>query len=117
MRSGVWLLLFGLASPVGACSGGYPLPATRCDEWCDATKGMSCASYYQPASCVSECEQGNLDADECRTEFDAVVACFRTTPRAAKQLCAYDGQPNACGVQADALTGCVSDLFVKQYGR
>ena len=117
MRLGVWLMSFGLAATVGACSGGYPLPPTRCDDWCDATKGMSCVDYYQPANCVSQCEQSNLDADECRTAFDAVITCFRTTPRAAKQLCADDGLPNPCGAQADALSGCVSALFVKQYGR
>jgi hypothetical protein len=89
MRSGVWLVVaLGVASSVPACSGGYPLPPTRCDEWCDATKGESCPDYYSPASCVSQCEQEDRDRDSCAAALDAVIACYRKTPSAAQARCA-----------------------------
>ncbi len=111
-----WLgLALGLAA--GACSGGYPLPPTRCDEWCDVTKGMTCRTYYQPASCVSQCEQAQFDAKECDAELDAILTCFRTTPRATNQLCVYDGTVNACEPQFEALTVCVGYLKINNLDR
>ncbi len=120
MRLGAWLVLFGLASPVGACSGGYPLPPTRCDEWCDATNGMMCEDFYQPASCVSQCEQGQFGAPECSVQLDAVLACFRASPRAKKQLCGFptvEGLPNDCQAQSGALGECVGFLLSNNFQR
>jgi hypothetical protein len=117
MRLGAWLMRFGLASAVSGCSGGYPLPPTRCDEWCDATKGLSCADYYQPAGCVSQCERSKVGIVECSAELDAVVTCFRTTPRASMQLCSFDNQPNACAAQNTGLENCVSDHVLDEYNR
>jgi hypothetical protein len=114
MRLGAWLALglgLALACGVGACSGGYPLPPTRCDDWCDATKGGQCEEWYQPASCVSECEESDTDGDACRAEFDASVRCFRESPVAVKQLCSYDNDVHDCQIEAQALSVCVYSRF------
>jgi hypothetical protein len=113
MRFGVSLARLGLglgvvfAFGVGACSGGYPLPPTRCDDWCDATKGGECEEWYQPASCVSQCEQSNSDREACRAQFDASVSCFRQSPVALKQLCTYDNNVHDCQAELQALSMCV----------
>ena len=118
MRSGVWLALtFGCAVALGACSGGYPLPPTRCDEWCDATKGGQCERYYQPASCVLSCEQSNTDTEACRVQFDAVIACFRRHPEAVEDQCSFysyydQSHPRLCGSESDALGICVGSQFL-----
>jgi hypothetical protein len=129
MRSGAWLALLGLAlgPAAGACSGGYPLPPTRCDDWCDVTKAMQCEDYYEPAGCVSQCEQGHLSAEECRPQMDAVLSCFRATPGATKQLCVYTPisydnvgappMPYACQLEAAALTECVGFLLNNNFQR
>lgn len=108
MRSGAWLVVGGLALtlPIEGCSGGYPLPPTRCDEWCDATKGGYCQDYYLPASCVVECEQAHLSHEACKDQFDLALSCFRSSPRALKQRCVYDNQPDDCESEAQALTVC-----------
>jgi len=111
MRLGAWLALLGLALPVGACSGSYPLPPTRCDEYCDATKGGGCADYYNPAACVSACEQSNTDAEECRAQFDLVVSCLHTHPNAPQQRCVYNGLPDDCDNEAQSLLTCVGSQY------
>lgn len=110
MRVGRWLTLVSLAValPAPACSGDYPLPPTRCDEFCDVTKGGFCQEYYNPASCVANCESANTDAEGCRTAFDAVLSCFRTHPRALAQRCAYDSVPDDCESELTVLFACVS---------
>ena len=111
MRAGTWLALISLAVtlPTLACSGGYPLPPTRCDEFCDVTKGGFCQDYYNPASCVANCESSETDAEACRTLFDATLSCFRSSPRALPQRCAYDDQTDDCSVELALLLNCVSD--------
>lgn len=108
MRLGSWLTLVGLAValPTPACSGGYPLPPTRCDEFCDVTKGEFCQDYYNPASCVAECESSDLDREICRGAFDEVLSCFRSSPRALEQRCAYDNVPDDCANEQQALGLC-----------
>ena len=86
-RAAGLVLLLGYLLCGGACSGGYPLPPTRCDEFCDATKGFECEDYYEPAACVSQCEQDDTAAEACRPQFDAAVSCFRKTPGAVAALC------------------------------
>jgi hypothetical protein len=96
-----WLGLAG-------CSGDYPLPPTRCDEWCDATKGRTCPKYYNPASCVSQCERASLDMDVCREQFDAVLACYRSSTTALEQACNYDFGQQGCSAETGALDTCVA---------
>ena len=103
---GLWLLSMALLLPVQACSGGYPLPPTPCDEWCDATKGGICQEYYQPAGCVAECERSGIDLEGCRPELDAVISCFRQSPNALEQRCVYDNTPDDCKAEADWLGVC-----------
>jgi hypothetical protein len=111
MRAGRWFALvsLALALPAPACSGGYPLPPTRCDEFCDATKGGFCPDWYSPASCVANCESSETDAERCRVLFDATVSCFRTSPRALQQRCVYDNSPDDCEDELRLLLTCVSD--------
>lgn len=101
-----------LALPTHACSGGYPLPPTRCDEFCDATKGGFCPDYYGPANCVANCESSNTDAEACRVPFDATISCFRKSPSAIAQRCVYDNLPDDCENEYQALMSCVG----AQYG-
>lgn len=119
MRAGSWLALMGLALalPTPACSGGYPLPPTRCDEFCDATKGGFCQEYYGPANCVAQCESSNTDSEACRVPFDATVACFRTSPHALKQRCAYDNLPDDCEGEQQLLMACVGAQYGLQANR
>jgi len=110
MRSGTSLVLVGfwLALPVPACSGGYPLSPTKCDEWCDATKAGICKDYYDPSACVATCESENLDAEPCLVPFDAVVKCFVNSPNALRQRCVWDEQSDDCEVEVQALGLCLS---------
>lgn len=110
MRAVKWLALMSLALalPMPACSGDYPLPPTRCDEYCDVTKGGFCQDSYQPASCVAQCESGDLDGEICREPFDAVLSCFRASPRALPQRCAYDNVPDDCASEQEMLGLCAT---------
>jgi hypothetical protein len=94
MRSGAWLwaiLAVPAALLAGACSGGYPLEPTQCDDWCDATRGAwECGGEYDPAGCVSQCEAQQLDNPACGAQYDAAVHCYRTTPGATDPACRYD---------------------------
>lgn len=127
MRSGVWLWALVALALTPSCSGGYPLPPTRCDDWCDATKGQMC-EYYSPASCVSQCEQQDFDLPACASQFDAVLHCFKTTPGAAADQCVYHPyNPNdvnnpyaktLCQDQNYALSDCVAlNLYGSQSGQ
>jgi hypothetical protein len=112
MRLGVWLLIgVGALSTASACSGGYPLPPTRCDQWCDATKGEQCPEYYDPAGCVSDCEREDRGRDSCAAELDAVIACFRNTPRAAEARCNYSVQMFPCATETVAHYNCLNPPY------
>lgn len=116
MRSGAWSLVIGLGLtlPVAGCSGGYPLPPTRCDEWCHTTKGAvggSCPDYYNPSSCVASCEQAEIDSEACRAEFDAVLGCYRGSPNVLKQHCYYDTVPKDCDSEEQRLLTCAGQYF------
>ena len=101
------MALLGFTLPLGSCSGGYPLPPTRCDEWCDVTRGGMCEEHYNPASCVVQCEQVKVDTDSCNAELDATLACFRASPNAVEQRCVYDPAPNDCENEEQLLLDCV----------
>jgi hypothetical protein len=98
----------GLSLALGACSGGYPLPPTRCDEWCDATKGGNCVEYYNPAGCVSSCETAGMSQPACATQLDAMIACYRKNPGAAQQLCDYGINGLPCQNEISELGVCAS---------
>lgn len=110
MRSGGWLVLVNvlLALPLPACSGDYPLPPSKCDQWCDATKAGICSDYYDPAACVAACEDENLDTGPCLVPFDAVVKCFSNSPNALRQRCVWDEQSDDCEAEVQALSECAS---------
>jgi hypothetical protein len=123
MRSGAWLWVI-LPVPAallsGACSGGYPLEPTRCDDWCDATEGSWewCGNEYDPAGCVSQCEAQQLDRQECSVLFDEAVHCYRTVPGATSSVCSYDPLTymvvRPCQEETTLLMNC-SGAFL-QYG-
>ena len=102
------MVLLGLTLPVGSCSGGYPLPPTRCDEWCDVTKGATCEEYYDPAGCVIRCEEVDLGTERCSAQLDATLSCFRSIRNATEQRCVYDAVPDDCENEVQLLMGCVS---------
>ncbi len=110
------LLASALGLGAGACSGGYPLPPTRCDDYCEATHGMQCEDGYQPANCVSLCEQGHLASEACDEPLQALLKCFRTTPGVLEQLCVYDGRANLCQQQRDAMGICVGATYFGGFG-
>jgi hypothetical protein len=94
---------------LGACSGGYPLAPTRCDEFCDATKGDSCPEFYDPAGCVSNCERSHTAPAQCRAELDGVIACFHAHPEALEQRCSYIyGATPACSAEVYSLSACAN---------
>jgi hypothetical protein len=113
MRSGAWLVVCGLALalPLEGCSGGYPLPPTKCDEWCKVTRGAECKDFYNPASCVANCEESNLSVAECSDQFEATLACFRRSPNALIQRCVYDNQPDDCSNEVQLLSTCSGGTF------
>ena len=118
-RAAGLVLLFGWLLCGGACSGGYPLPPTRCDEFCDATKGFECEQFYGPAACVAQCEQNHTDTEACRPQFDAVVSCFRNKPGAVDALCVFSSDAffsAPCRVEQDALSSCTSSNLFEQSG-
>jgi hypothetical protein len=117
MRVGVTLsVTLGLlaSAAAAACSGGYPLPPTRCDEWCDATKGGSCEAYYSPAGCVSGCEASHVGDDACVPAFDAVISCYKQHPDAVDDQCRgfIPGQPVQCITEKEQLSGCIEFQYL-----
>jgi len=101
------LLLAANALPLGACSGGYSLPPTRCDEWCNATKNFTCEEDYDPAGCVTACAEILLGpkGGPCEPEFEAMIACYRAEPRVATSSCHYLKR-DVCQVPAGQLGIC-----------
>jgi hypothetical protein len=93
-----------------ACAGDYPLPPTRCDQWCDATRGGNCyESSYDPAGCVASCERGMIAEQTCAAELDASIACYRAHPEAAAEKCRFS-PAGACVAADQALATCASHL-------
>lgn len=116
VRLGVALVLSCFASlslgALPACSGGYPLPPTKCDEYCDATKGMMCDEYYEPAGCVLSCEQGELDDPACSKELDDLIACYRQNPALTKQCDWYGDENRACNTEWMLHSTCVAAQYL-----
>jgi hypothetical protein len=110
MRLGVWLVAgVGVVIAASGCSGGYPLAPTACDEWGHATKGEECPDYYNPSSCVSNCESRSKDLEDCRKELDAEIACFQATPGAAEARCGFWSSTTVpCALESSNLAVCLT---------
>jgi hypothetical protein len=114
MRSGAWLWAIAAVAAAllsGACSGGYPLEPTRCDDWCDATQGVwewSCGNEYDPAGCVSQCEAQRLGRKECSPYYESAVQCYRTTPGATDPVCYFGVDATGMPVQRP----CASEVLM-----
>ena len=75
MSGGIALgLLLAFFACVG-CQGGYPITATQCDQWCNATQSFSCHPV-DPAGCVLTCSRQGGDAPACHAELDALLTCL-----------------------------------------
>jgi hypothetical protein len=61
----------------GACDTTYPLPATPCDDHCNAVQRGNC-SDDDPAACVRDCEQANagVAGPDCAKSSAAVDDCL-----------------------------------------
>lgn len=115
MRSSTFGLLALVSwSSIGACSGGYPLPPTPCDEYCNATYGDSCPEFYDPAGCVSFCEQSRLAPASCRSELDQVIACYNSHPEVLAAFCSFSEPSYACTDARLALYCCATPDVVGQ---
>jgi hypothetical protein len=108
MWSGAYrALAFAAWVTLSACSGGYPLPPTRCDELCEATKGDTCQEFYDPAGCVAGCERGKDAPAECRAQLDVVIGCFHEHPEALEERCSFNlAAPPACTDERTQLVAC-----------
>lgn len=113
MRPRAWLgswLSLALTFASMSCSGGYPLPPTRCDDWCNATQGMGCEADYDPASCVAACERTPFavgsQVEDCAAPFDAAVACLRAAPRNVSGDCEHL-DPSSCYTEQLRLGLCL----------
>jgi hypothetical protein len=108
LTAGTWLL---------ACSGGYPLAPTACDNYCHSTKDLQCA-FYDPSGCVSQCERDLKGDAACREQLSAVLSCFETNDAAARRCRAYASYPPnmADAVLCEAVIGeleiCSSSLRI-----
>lgn len=112
MRLGAWLS-GGALLAAGACSGGYPLPPTPCDDLCDASQGTWSGTCweYEPAQCVAQCESQGLYEEPCRPLFDALVTCHRSEPSANRGDCSSgfgSGETRPCHDELSSLLTCVS---------
>lgn len=108
-RGGALALALGLLLPLG-CAGGYPLPPTRCDDWCNVTRGLdACGGDYDPAGCVVACEAQGISAEGCVWAFEPALNCFRENPNAATNFCFYDELATPpCRTEALLLATCAS---------
>lgn len=100
-----------LAVATAACQGEYPIPATDCDRWCDATQGVGRGcGFYDPALCVSECEElGFTHQGACRDLFESALGCFQRNPGATAQQCSFDEViARPCSSEAQAHYDCIS---------
>lgn len=105
-----WLTVLGLALSVlvsGACSGGYPLEPTACDDLCEATRGGLYCSDYEPAACVVACEAQHLGIEPCRAEVQSLLDCYRSSPTAVSDACHYEPIPKGCQIPLMWLQACV----------
>ncbi len=77
--------LIGGALLVAGCQGGYPIPASQCDEWCDAEQASFCTQPYDPAACVLDCHRRGGDASQCHAELETLLTVVRSKSAAELQ--------------------------------
>lgn len=94
-----------------ACSGGYPLAPTPCDDFCNVTQGSLFCSDYDPALCVAQCEAQGLSRPVCYSELETLLDCFRSRPTAISDQCASDpfGGTLGCQLPARWLYACIDE--------
>ena len=104
-KYGAWGLPLALAVLAGGCQDGYPIPATRCDRWCELTRETECGAY-NPATCVSGCETA-FGGEACYAEFDALLLCAERLP-ASERRCNYNnfGTVLECSAPKSDLDAC-----------
>ena len=95
------------------CQDGYPISATRCDEWCDASQALDCGTY-DPAECVVGCETARLGAPECQADLDSALSCLRgkTASELSCETWATSAKGPPCRDERLNLLGCGAG-FVK----
>jgi hypothetical protein len=110
-------LALALSLPsLAACSGDYPLPPTRCDQFCSATKSFACEEDYEPAACVVACERNNPMNEACAAPFEASVACLRVAPRSSSFGCRY--LPTmSCLPEQTILAECLAPYAAREANR
>lgn len=88
------------------CQGGYPIPATRCDEWCDQTRRIDCEPY-DPAECVLDCESSGVGSAACADLLNQTLSCLRSKSD-AELSCENLLQrgPKPCGL--DDIAACAT---------
>ena len=101
--------LFG-ATLVGlclSCQDSYPISATACDEWCEASQALECGNY-DPAACVAGCELAHYDSPACRAQLRPAISCLRTkTPtELACTTWNFNPQDEPCFSEVSALVSC-----------
>jgi hypothetical protein len=103
-------LLLGCIGCIG-CQDGYPIPATRCDRWCDAGQLTFCDGY-DPADCVLTCSQRYGDTDECGSELEELIACVKRTP-AQELVCRYGLDVPPCSDENMGFIECGTQVQIR----
>jgi hypothetical protein len=104
------LLVIGNAALCASCQDAYPIAATECDEWCDASHLLACGSY-NPADCVALCEQQRLSRADCRGYFETALDCLHGTPNSELECASWlYTKPAPCNDDLTQLYDC-ADLF------
>jgi hypothetical protein len=97
-------VLLGAALAVAGCQDGYPIPATRCDHFCDLKQATECGAY-NPAACVVGCERIS-GGPACYDRFDELLSCLKEHER--DLVCDFSGKAPACEAEQGRLAACAS---------
>ena len=69
-----------VAVAVVGCQDGYPVAATSCDEWCEASELLNCGAI-KPAQCVVGCESAGYASPRCEQALERVTRCLQAAPK------------------------------------
>jgi hypothetical protein len=97
-------MAFGLAVASAGCQDGYPIAATRCDRWCDATQATECGRY-NPAGCVVSCE-ATLGASKCVAQLELLTTCAEAKRDLFECREFYSGIDQPCTAEQTAAYAC-----------